>query len=203
MNEPCQPDYPSPDAPDSMLVQHALQGNQRAFACLVERYHVVLVRYISSWSPDPFLVPDIEQDTLLRLYLSLSILRTDQPLRAWLLHVAYYACMSEHRRRKPLLFSQFERISPEESAWLATLPDPDPLPEELLEQQESQYLVQRAIEALPRKQRAAIRLKYLEQLSYSDIARRLHIPEGTAKTNVARAKPVLRHLLTGEIYFRS
>jgi RNA polymerase sigma factor (sigma-70 family) len=199
MNEPYQPGFFSPDTPDRVLVQHALQGNQDAFACLVGRYHTVLVGYISSWSPDPSLVPDIEQDTLLRLYLSLPILRTDQPLRAWLLRVAYYACMSECRRRKPLLFSQVECVSAEEPFWLAAVPDPDPLPEEVLEQQERHCLVQRAIEALPRGQRAAIRLKYLEHLSYRDIARRLHIPEGTAKTHVARAKPMLRHLLTGEI----
>lgn len=199
MNEPCQPGFFSPDTPDCVLIQHALQGNQEAFASLVGRYHPVLVEYLSYWSPDPSLVPDIEQETLLRLYLSLPRLRADQPLRAWLLRVAYYACMSEHRRRKPLLFSQIERTSAEEeSSWLATLPDPALLPEERLEQQERHRLVHQAIEALPYGQRVAIQLKYLDQLSYRAIAQRLHIPEGTAKTHVARAKPVLRHVLISE-----
>lgn len=198
MNKPFHPDYLDPDVPDSVLVQQALQGDHESFACLVRRYYSVLAGYISHWSPDPSLVPDIEQDILLRLYLSLPILRTDQPLRSWLLRITYHACMSERRRKKSLLFSQFERVSPEEYSWLAALQDPDPLPEDLIEQQERQRAVLQAIEALPPGQRTAIWLKYMDELSYSEIARRLHIPEGTAKTNVARAKPLLRHFLTGE-----
>lgn len=200
INKSFQPGDLSSDAPDTLLVQHTLQGNYEAFAHLVKRYHSILREYISYWCPDPYLVPDIEQDTLLRLYLSLSILHTEQPLRAWLLRVAYSACMNERRRQKPLLFSQFDRISSEEVySWLATLPDPDPLQEDLIEQQERYAVVRRAIKTLPPGQRMAIWLKYMDQLSYSDIARRLNIPEGTAKTNVARAKPLLRRFLAPEI----
>lgn len=197
MNETPQPGYVSTDMPDRVLLHQALQGDQDSFAHLVNRYHAVLVGYITSWSPDPFLVPDIEQETVLRLYCSLPTLRTDQPLRAWLLRVAYYACMSERRRRKPLLFSQVERSSAEEEAsWLANVADPDPSPEECVEQQEASHVLSQAIAALPFKQRMAIRLKYLDQLSYRALAQALGIPEGTAKTYVARAKPVLRQFLT-------
>lgn len=202
MNELSQPGYLSPDTPDCVLLQHALQGNQDAFACLVARYHTMLVGQISSWSPDPSLVADIEQDALLRLYLSLPTLRTDLSLRAWLQRVAYSACMRERERRKPLLFSQIKSGSvEEESSWLESLRDPDLLPEEQLVQQENHQRVHQALEALPRRQRVAFQLKYLEGLSYRAIARRLGIPEGTAKTHVARAKPLLRQMLTRELFW--
>jgi RNA polymerase sigma-70 factor (ECF subfamily) len=107
--------------------------------------------------------------------------------------------MRERRRPRPLLFSQIERAAAEEeSSWMATLPDPDLLLEERLVQQERHWLVHQAIEALPHGQRVAIRLKYLDHLSYRAIARHLGIPEGTAKTHVARAKPVLRQIVTSE-----
>ncbi|HEU5377524.1 MAG TPA: sigma-70 family RNA polymerase sigma factor, partial [Ktedonobacteraceae bacterium] len=100
------------------------------------------------------------------------------------------------------LFSQIKSGSvEEESSWLESLRDPDLLPEEQLVQQENHQRVHQALEALPRRQRVAFQLKYLEGLSYRAIARRLGIPEGTAKTHVARAKPLLRQMLTRELFW--
>jgi RNA polymerase sigma-70 factor (ECF subfamily) len=197
MNKPFHTGHLCSETPDSLLVQHALNDDSQAFEYLVERYYPLLAASIARWCPDPHLVPDIAQCVLLQLYLSLPTLHTDQPLRAWLMRVAYHFCMNEYRRKKPVLFSQFERASREEDrSWLDTLPDPDLLPEDLLEQQEKQGVVFQAMQALPIKQRTALWLKYVDQLSYAEIAQRLNIPEGTAKTNVARAKPLLRRFLT-------
>lgn len=200
MNKPFRPGCQCSATPDGLLIQQTLQGDQEAFEYLVERYHPMLAENISSWCPDPYLVSDIEQNVLLRLYLSLPILHTDRPLKAWLLRVAYFSCLSERRREMPLLFSQCERFSTEaEYSWFPVLSDSEPLPEEVIEQRERQQVIIRAIRVLPVKQRVAVWLKYIEQLSYTEIAQRLHIPQGTAKTNVARAKLLLRRLLTEEV----
>jgi RNA polymerase sigma-70 factor (ECF subfamily) len=136
---------------------------------------------------------------LLQLYLSLPTLYVDRSLKAWLVQVAHHCCVNEYRRKRPLLFSQFGLASQEEGLdVLATLPDPDPSPEELAEQQELQKHVVQAIRALPVKQRQVVWLKYTAQLSFADIGRRLNMPAATAKTNFARARPVLRRLLTEE-----
>ena len=190
-----------PDTPDGALIQLSLAGDHEAFEHLVERYSALLVGYISHWCADEYLVLDILQHVLLQLYVSLPTLGTDQSLKAWLMRVAHNRCIDERRRKRPILFSRLELASSEEDLPpFATLPDPDPLPEELAEQHEVQQHIQRAIRALPVKRRAIVWMRYADQLSFAEIGRRLNIPQATAKTYFARAKPLLRQLLAKDMY---
>jgi RNA polymerase sigma-70 factor (ECF subfamily) len=75
---------------------------------------------------------------------------------------------------------------------LVLLPDQAPLPEELLEWHELQESIQTAIDALPPRVRAIVRLRAFAQLSYGEIGQALHIPVSTAKTTFFRAKRLLR-----------
>jgi RNA polymerase sigma-70 factor (ECF subfamily) len=189
------------DTPDGILVQRSIGGDRKAFEDLAERYRPLLEGYVSRWCSDPQLVSDVMQGVLLQLYLSLPSLHIDRSLKAWLLQVAHNCCMNEYRRKQPLLFSQLASASGEEDLdVLATMPDPDLSPEELVEQQELQTSLVQAIRALPVKQRQVVWLRYADQLSFTDIGRQLNMPEATAKTNFARAKPVLRRLLTEGVF---
>lgn len=194
------PRDPSLDTPDGMLIQRSLAGDHQAFEALVERYHVQLARYISRWWRDEALVQDIVQQVLLQLYVSLPTLRAAFSIRPWLMRVAHNRCVDESRSLRPVPFSRLERVWEEEedASPLDTLPDPDPLPEELAERQEVQQHIQQAIGALPPRARRVVWLRYVGQLSYAEIARRLHIPENTAKTSFQRAKPFLRQVLAEE-----
>ena len=190
-----------PDTPDGTLIQCSLAGDHEAFEHLVERYRALLVGYISRWCADDSLVLDILQQVLLQLYVSLPTLRTDRSLKAWIIQVAHHRCIDESRRERPILFSRLERASSEEDLPpFATLPDPDPLPEELAEQHEVQQHIQQAIQSLPVKRRVIVWMRYADQLSFAEIGRRLNIPQATAKTHFARAKPLLRQLLAKDMY---
>lgn len=188
------------DIPDGVLVLRSISGDSQAFEELAGRYHPLLERFVSRWCPDPHLVADLVQGVLLQLYLSLPTLHLDRSLKAWLAQVAYNRCMDEYRRPRPLLFSQLTSASGEEERdVLATLPDPDPSPEERAEQQEWQHEVVQAIRALPIKQQQVVWLMYTDHLSFAEIGRRLHMPEATARTSFARAKSALRRLLAEEV----
>jgi RNA polymerase sigma-70 factor (ECF subfamily) len=56
-------------------------------------------------------------------------------------------------------------------------------------------LIQRALQKLPEKLRAAIVLREIQELSYEEIAEVLHISAGTVKSRISRARDKLRHLL--------
>lgn len=194
-----QPCDSSLDTSDDALVQRSLAGDHAAFAALVERYHAQLVGYIAHWCADKSVVSDIVQHVLLQLYVSLPTLRADPSLKAWLLQVAHNRCVDERRHRRLVPFSRLaEAYGEEDLPLFDALPDLDPLPEELAEQHELQQRVQQAIRALPLKQRSVVWMRSVNQLSYAEIARRLHIPVATAKTNFLRAKPLLRRLLAEE-----
>jgi RNA polymerase sigma factor (sigma-70 family) len=187
------------DTSDDALVKRSLAGDHAAFASLVERYHAQLVGYIAHRCGDESVVSDILQQVMLQLYVSLPTLRADPSLKAWLMRVAHNRCADERRHSRLVPFSRLALTDGEEDLPpVEALPDPAPLPEELAEQHEIQQRVQQAIRALPLKQRSVVWMRYAGQLSYAEIARRLHIPVATAKTNFMRAKPLLRQLLAEE-----
>ena len=185
-----------PEISDGVLAQQTLAGDQQAFEALVKRYSTPLFNFICRFLSDYDQACDISQQVFLQLYLSLSTLRTGDPLKAWLFQVARNRCLDELRRKHAIHFSELESVSDEdELSPLAAMPDTSPLPEELAERHDLQERLQQAIEALPPKFRSVVLLRYAGQLSFSEIGQVLNMPEATAKTYFQRAKPLLRTAL--------
>jgi RNA polymerase sigma factor (sigma-70 family) len=184
------------DMTDSILAQQVLSGDQEAFELLVRRYHTSLFNFIWRFLGDPDLAYDVLQEVFISFYLVLPTLKTDEPFKSWLFHVARNRCVDELRRkwRETLYFSQLdvEKKSEGELSALCTIPDPGPLPEEVVERHDLQILLQEAIQTLPPKFRSVVILRYTSQLSFPEIGRILSIPEARAKTYFHRAKFWLR-----------
>lgn len=184
---------------DGILVQHAIAGDEHAYALLVQRYSPPLFHFIYRFLRDHDAAGDILQQVLLQLYLSLPHLSTDVSLKPWLFQVAYNRCLDELRcaRRKYVIsFSALQKsVEGDDFSPWATLPDPDPLPEEVAERHETQKIVQQAINTLPPKYRSVILLRFVAQLTFLEIGQALHMPTATAKTYFQRSKPLLRAAL--------
>jgi RNA polymerase sigma factor (sigma-70 family) len=182
---------------DGILAQRSIAGDQRAFETLVQRYSTPLFNFICRFLSDYDQACDILQQVFLQLYISLPNLRTSDPLKAWLFQVARNRCLDELRRKHAIHFSELEPVNDDdELSPLATMPDTDPLPEELAERRDLQQCLQKAIQTLPPKFRSVVLLRYAGQLSFSEIGQALDMPEATAKTYFQRAKPLLRAALT-------
>lgn len=191
---------PAPDMADQALVQRSLAGDHAAFTCLVQRYHALLVGYVSRWYADDALVQDIVQHVLLQLYVSLPVLDVAPTIRPWLMRVAHNRCVDELRRPQPVLFSRLAEVwEGEDVSLLETLPDPTPQPEEVAERREVQQRIRQAIGTLPLKQRRIVWMRYASQLTFAEIGRLLHLPESTVKTSFWRARFHLRQELEEEI----
>jgi RNA polymerase sigma-70 factor (ECF subfamily) len=75
------------------------------------------------------------------------------------------------------------------------LADLEPGPEERAWQTDDSRIVQSALAALPPKQRQAVSLAFLEDLTHEQVARALDVPLGTAKTRIRSGLSNLRVLL--------
>jgi RNA polymerase sigma-70 factor (ECF subfamily) len=192
-----------PEIADGTLAQQALAGDQEAFETLVNRYSTNLFNFICHFLGDYHLACDVLQQVFLQLYVSLSSLHTEKPLKAWLFQVARNRCLDELRRKHAIHFSELEAASDEDDlSPLDALPDNDPLPEECAEHSDLQDCLQQAISGLPPKFRAVVLLRYASQLSFCEIGQTLNMPEATAKTYFQRAKPLLRAALKTEFQVR-
>src|SRR5256885_12827277 len=182
--------------PDGVLVGQALAGDQRAFELLVSRYHRPLVSYIRGFLKDDEQANDVLQHVFLQLYLSLPVRLRNVSLRAWLFQVARNRCLDELRkrhRRAEIPFSTLEwKYREEELSPIEAIPDPEPLPEEVAERMDLQCSLQQAMFSLSPQCRSIVRLHCFRQLSFSEIARTLTIPENTGKTYYYPSLPAFR-----------
>ena len=187
-----------PETSDSILVQQALSGDQEAFEALVNRYKKSLFELIYHYVGEYHEAEDILQQVWLQLYLSLATLRAQVHIKPWLFTVARNRSLDvlRHKRlhsQRLLSFSELKPRNEEDvAAFLDTIPDTSPTPEELAEQHDLQHEIERAIQALPHAYRSVVWLSYTEQLKYAEIGRLLDVPGSTVKTQFNRAKPLMR-----------
>jgi RNA polymerase sigma factor (sigma-70 family) len=188
---------PLSEMTDGELIKLVLAGEHTAFEPLVSRYQRPLLNFICHFLGNYDVACDILQDVFVKLYIAIPTLRTHEPLKPWLFQVARNSCLDELRRKRAIAFSQLEVTDGEDDlSPMAILPDTDPLPEEVAELHELQFVLRQAIDELPLKFRQVVLLRYIGRFSFVEISTILNMPQATAKTYFQRARPLLRKTLS-------
>ena len=126
---------------------------------------------------------DFLQEVFIQAYTKLGTYKQLSPFKFWILKIAYNLGISKARGSKPSVSLTEETIACNES------------PESLLEVSETQALVNKAMNELPEKYRICIEMHFYEDLKYAEISRITGFPINTVKSNVLRAKRLLRDSL--------
>lgn len=172
---------------ETTLITQALQGEQRAFRLLVERFQRPLFRFLGAYGLPPASVEDIAQESFLRAYRNLA--RYDAAKGAsfatWLFTIAKRLAFDELGRNR----RQAQLESTE------TVTDYHPGTCESLQEQQQRDRIRRALRELAEPYRSAIALAYIRELSLEQIAAIEKCAVGTVKSRIFRAKEQLRSLL--------
>lgn len=137
-------------------------------------------------------LPDLVQEVLRRVFSGVGGLRDLASFEPWLFTIARNVARTrgERRGRDPL--SRAEELS-EERGSLALAADPDP--ESRLMASELVERVERAIRALPGRQRQCLLLQIRQELSYEEIGALLALSAHTVRNHLAEARGRLRQML--------
>ena len=180
---------------DNKLVELFLEGDQPAFNEIIQRYHKNVYRLAYKFTRKAADAEDVAQDTSLRAYENLLKYPKEVKLKPWLLTICVNLCRNRAKKKKSYNFSQLENAEDDrtyEERLKGTAKDPH----QLAEKDESALTVQEAIERLPDKYQIVIQLRYVEDLSYNEIAENLNIPINTVKVHLNRAKKYLEQSLS-------
>jgi RNA polymerase sigma factor (sigma-70 family) len=193
-------DIQHPEIADSILVQQALAGDQKAFEALVNRYQAPLFQLIYHYIREYHEAHDVLQHVWLQLYLSLATLRPTGHLKPWLFKVARNRCIDVLRRKRFLFFSEIVAEDDDDGeSSLVPLPATSLTSEELAELDDLQLCIQRAIKLIPVQYQTVVWHYYVTDMSFPEIGRTLNIPASTAKARFQRAKPFLRAVLGAQL----
>ncbi len=169
------------------IIEACKAGDRQAFHTLFETYKDRVYSIAFHFSGEDSLAKDITQQVFLKLFTCISQFRHDSEFTTWLYRIVANACVDEQRKQKRFVpFTQgvevknlIARGSQEESFAKRQVSDS----------------VQTAIADLSPKLRLPILLKYVEGLSYEEIAETLGCSIGTVSSRLNRGHKALARKL--------
>jgi RNA polymerase sigma-70 factor (ECF subfamily) len=178
---------------DEELAQLARDGNQDAFAALVERHQHRMFGLALHLLRDPDEAADAAQEAFVRCYTSLGSFDHRLSFGAWLYRIAYNHCLDILRKRRHLADPRLRRAGAADP--VASAPDPAPGVEEQVTTHEAVVDVGEALQRISSDHRDILTLRYTAGLSYRQIAEVLGVPESTVTMRLHHAKAALRRQL--------
>lgn len=173
---------------DPERLELARAGDRDAFDGLIREHfraiYSLLFRAVGNHED----AEDLAQECFVRAWSSLHFYRGDTPFLGWLRRIATHLARDHHRRRGRRGVPQGLDDSVEPSGGSSE-------PVEALGQRELVAGLGRAIERLPDSLRSALVLRVLEGLEYRDVADAAGVNEGTARTQVMKARRMLMRWL--------
>lgn len=179
--------------PDSDLIaacrQPESEGFERAFEELFARYrervYAIAFRVVGN-AMDAL---DVVQESFALVFRKLHGFRGGSLFSTWLFRIVVN-CSIDHRRKR-----SFVRPTKGAQTTLEELIDESPQPSDHVVTREIGDQVQEAISLLSPKLRAILALRYLEEMSYEELAATLGLSLGTVKSRLARAHLALESVL--------
>ena len=176
---------------DDILIEKSKQGDLEAFDLLICRYEGKIYNMAYRFMGNHTDASDLAQETFIRLYKSVHTFRGDSGFLTWLYRICANACRDELRRQKRQPSVSWEEIACG-SEIITNRYNNEPLPEELLEQQELKGLLQLCLDSISEEHRLILILREIQELSYDEITHVLDCTMGTVKSRLSRARLALK-----------
>ena len=175
-----------PEAPDSIeiLIQRCLKGDQLAWEAIVRQYRrkVFNVAYKFVGRHDE--AEDLTQDIFLKIFKSLNTFDRRANFQTWLISVSRNLCIDHYRSVRKERESIARDVDPNELSPASH----EISPMAHLEQRDRVVLLRHALSELPDTLKTAVLMRDLQEMTYQEIADKLHLPEGTVKSRINRGR---------------
>jgi RNA polymerase sigma-70 factor (ECF subfamily) len=173
------------------LIARAARGDEEAVDALVMTHRPTVVRVARHLLGDATGAEDIAQEVFVRLQASLPGFRGDAALSTWLYRVTLNLCRDHQRRSKRrrdgvALEAITEPGGGAPATAIASITEA-PAAEQNIDRRRLLQTLRAAVDRLPENQREAVLLRFMEELSYKEIARLTGTPQGTVASRVFRA----------------
>lgn len=181
---------------DYELVKQAVDGSQKAYADLMERYRSSIYHMMLKMVNNRDDAEDLTLEAFGKAFNKLATYAPKYAFSTWLFKIATNNCIDHIRKKRLNLLSIDDTVEPEGGQSFSNNLKASTLdPEEKFIKQQRVFLMRKLMSKLNTKYRLMIELRYFEELTYDEIAKELDIPLGTVKAQLFRAKEILYNLL--------
>lgn len=175
-----------------------LQGDQRIFRMVFNRYYPSIFRYVQSLTQNQQEIDDIVQQCFIQLFNHKSAIQSPDGVYPYLFVIAQRFVIMAFRKRVREAKYQTQSVQTQDARCDKT--------ENQIDFNDLQRLLSRFIELLPPKQREIYRLSKLDGYSYEEISLATGCAKNTVKNHLVAASKkirvlVSRHYLTFSAFF--
>lgn len=182
---------------DLIAIQRCLSGNPEAFEELVIRYQKPVYNLVYRFLGNVDDAKDITQEAFVKAYQSLTKHNPELAFHSWLFRIAQNLSIDYLRWKKRRLTVSLDEPSEDTDHDMRYKEIADQTPNvrnRLIEDQKCAH-IQTVIDSLPEQYKSVIILRHIEGLPLNEIARVLNLPLGTIKTNLYRARNLMKDKL--------
>jgi RNA polymerase sigma factor (sigma-70 family) len=179
---------------DLVLVEQARNGNEKAFASLLNRYrdsiYFMLLKMVNNASD----AEDLTIEAFGKAFRSLETYTPNFAFSTWLFKIATNNCI-DFIRKKQASPSIIDQASDEMDSYTVNIQSDMPDPEEALINRQKFAQLREVVSQLKPRYKNLIELRYYKEYSYEEISKELDLPIGTIKAQLFRAKTLLYNIL--------
>ena len=187
---------------EKSLIESARHGDAEAFEHIVRHYMPKALAFARQMTGNAEDAQDLAQEAFLKAYRGLPNFKGDSSFGTWFYRILSNICMDSLRKTvflKRIFFFSVQEEDDEGESLLEQAPDPKSgsRPDENIKQRELRAAIEKALKALPPRQKAVFLLKHNEEMKIAEIASVLKISEGAVKAHLVRAVTALRKQMKG------
>lgn len=175
---------------DYNFIQHILNDNPGSYAQIMEEYYDPILRHVTSIIKHEEDSKDLTNEIFAKVYLNLHLFKPNYKFNSWLYKIATNSAIDFLRKKK--IRQDIQMQTNGDTQVVDESEDVD------IHKMENYATLEDALNKLRADYRTILKLRYYEELSYEEIAKRLQCPIGTVKATLHRAKAVLSKIIINQ-----
>ena len=179
---------------DQNAISRLKQGDLNGLEILVNRYQVRAVHAAFLILHDRPLAEDVAQTAFIKVAERIHQFDEDRPFAPWFFRIVVNDALklAKRQKRNISLEKQLDEPTAQFAKWLT---EPNPQPEQWVEQMETRQTILKAIQSLPPGQRSVIVMRYFLDMNMAEMSEKTERPLSTIKWWLRDARKRLRSLM--------
>lgn len=173
---------------EKKLIHGILAGDLKRFDALIKQYEKLVFHIAFRLTSNQADAEDICQEVFIKVYKNLSNFNFKSKLSTWISRIAYFTTVNHLKKysnvNTTVHLDDIDDLLPADKS-----------PEKELVQKDVSAYLNQLIDSMPLQYKTILTLFHLEEFSYREIEEITGWPEGTVKTNLFRARNLLKDKL--------
>jgi RNA polymerase sigma factor (sigma-70 family) len=179
---------------DLLLVEKAKNGNEKAYASLMNRYRDSIYYMLLKMVNNPADAEDLTIEAFGKAFRNIDSYTPKYAFSTWLFKIASNNCV-DFIRKKQGYPTPLDHLQDNLDNATVNIQSDMPDPEESLINHQKIAALKNIVNQLKPRYKKLIELRYYKEYSYEEISSELNLPIGTVKAQLYRAKTLLYNIL--------